>query len=574
MLFQDVRAPFDRSERVLVPGSARYGEYLLLGLLALVGTVGFFIVWPGFFNRRYPIPYFLVTLALIYYLTVWAARWIALRTMRRPQHLDLAPDLRVAVVTSFVPDLEPTEMLEQTVRHLVAIEYPHDTWVLDEGNDPSVRELCARLGAIHFTRKHLPEYQGDEGVFAANTKHGNYNAWLNERGYDRYDMVVTFDPDHVPEPDYLTRLLGHFRDPSIGYVQAPQVYYNQEASFIARGAAEETYAYHSSHLMASCGLGHTVVIGSHSAHRVTALRAVGGFPAHDAEDLYLTMVYRAHGWHGVYVPEILAMGTAPVDWAGYLGQQRRWARSVLDLKRTVLPALFGNLTVTERVLNFFHGSYYFRPLLLFPVYLSLLVLLILNAVPSFLQPAPAGALVGLGLLLAAIDRFRQHFFLDPTREGGIHWRALLLQIAKAPHLAAACFDFALSRRVGYTITPKVRKGRPARALTIFHSGVVAAILGAATVGYLRHDRLEPTLAVLAAAFMAISLLLIWTQWWRFPAPYDPALFAARRRAMAASGDASPLVRSARSRRRQLETAASARSGAPPEATDADAPTAG
>ena len=355
---------------------------------------------------------------------------------------------------------------------------------------------------------------------------------IAEEGYQRYDFVVTFDPDHVAQPNYLTRLLGHFRDPAIGYVQAPQVYYNQDASFIARGAAEETYNYYSSHLMASCGLGHTVVIGSHSAHRVSALREVGGFPAHDAEDLYLTMLYRAQGWQGVYVPEILAMGTAPVDWTGYLGQQARWARSVLDLKRRALPALSGKLTPTERILNLFHGSYYFRPLLLFPVYLVIMTMLVRNEVPGFLEPAPLIALLALAILLQAIDRFRQQFLLDPHRERGFHWRALVLQVAKAPHLGVAVIEVLLGRRPTYRTTPKIRAKRPGRVLAAFHGTLAALVIGAAVIGFVRHGELDPVLRVIAVLLVLQSLSLALTERWRYPAPFDPQLWATRYQAMA------------------------------------------
>ena len=48
-------------------------------------------------------------------------------------------------------------------------------------------------------------------------------------------MIAAFDPDHVPEAEFLSAVLGYFDDPSVGYVQAAQAYYNQAASFIARG---------------------------------------------------------------------------------------------------------------------------------------------------------------------------------------------------------------------------------------------------------------------------------------------------------------------------------------------------
>ena len=122
----------------------------------------------------------------------------------------------------------------------------------------------------------------------------------------------------MPAPLYIAETLGYFRDPMIGYVQAAQAYYNQGAGLVARGAAEETYAYFSAIQMASYGLDYPIIVGGHNAHRMAALEAVGGFAVHDADDLLLTLKYRAAGWGGVYVPRILARGLTPVDWRGYL----------------------------------------------------------------------------------------------------------------------------------------------------------------------------------------------------------------------------------------------------------------
>src|SRR5262249_13013817 len=141
-----------------------------------------------------------------------------------------------------------------------------------------------------------------------------------------------FDPDHIPSFNFLSSVIGYFEDPKIAYVQVAQSYYNKNASFIACGAAEEICEYRSVVQMASYGLGYPIIVGSHNTHRMTALQQVGGFAAHDADDLLLTLTYRAAGWRGVYVPKILAKGLTPVDWSGYLSQQRRWARSVLDIK--------------------------------------------------------------------------------------------------------------------------------------------------------------------------------------------------------------------------------------------------
>ncbi|MBC7788435.1 MAG: glycosyltransferase, partial [Anaerolineae bacterium] len=526
-------APKDDStsidERVLPPGAQVTRDYLLLSAIAALAVVLFGIRWvtlPAI--GQHPILYVSATLVAAYYVVVWAARWAALIRMRRPHQLSPQPGLRVAVATSFVPGVEPLAMLESTVQALVAMDYPHDTWVLDEGDDPDVRAVCRRLGARHFTRRNQAEFRTRSGQFAAHTKHGNYNAWLSGVVKDSYDVVVTFDPDHVPRRAYLMMLLGYFRDPGVGYVQAPAVYFNQEASFIARGAAEETYAYHSSHQMASYALGHPVIVGSHSLHRVAALRQVGGFPAHHAEDLYLTMLYRAEGWRGVYVPRILALGVTPVDWQGYLSQQSRWARAVVDLKLHAFRALAHRLSPLERVLNLFHGVYFLRPVAFFVLFAMLVVMLLQDTVPSFLDAGPLLGGVGLLVVLHLVDRFRQRFFFDAEREQGLHWRAGLLQLAKWPHLVSALFDAAINRRVDYAVTRKTAATESIRhILTPPHLGISVVLASAAAIGVSRHGALPPTLAVLAVLAIGSSLLLAITDWLSFPQPYDLALLKRR-----------------------------------------------
>jgi hypothetical protein len=88
-----------------------------------------------------------VTLLLAYNIACHQFRWFLLLVMRRPRPRGARVGWRVGVATTFVPGAEPLEMLEATVTALVAMDDPHDTWVLDEGDDARVLALCARLGA-------------------------------------------------------------------------------------------------------------------------------------------------------------------------------------------------------------------------------------------------------------------------------------------------------------------------------------------------------------------------------------------------------------------------------------------
>ena len=250
-------------------------DYLLFTLLTVVSysAIAYFIThwfaYGDWFAR--PVAFWGLTLTVFGRLAINQFRWWYLPFMRKPVPMIPRPGWKVGVATTFVPGAESIEMLEETLRALVALNYPHDTWVLDEGNDIRVISLCTELGAFHFSRKESPHYQTDDGTFRARSKHGNYNAWLHEVGFERYEIIAAFDPDHVPEPAFLSEVLGYFNDPQVGYVQAAQAYYNQQASFIARGAAEETYGYYSSTQMFAFAMGYPVVTGCHNTHRVAAL---------------------------------------------------------------------------------------------------------------------------------------------------------------------------------------------------------------------------------------------------------------------------------------------------------------
>lgn len=509
--------------------------YLALTVLAGGTAVWVFRSWSRdavWADRAY-VGVAMTALALLG-LVMYGVRWLTLPLMRKPVHRPPAPGWRVGVATTFVPGSEPLEMLELTVRRLVDMEYPHDTWVLDEGDAPAVRELCQRLGAYHFTRKHTAAYQAPIGIYEARTKHGNYNAWLDALAYDRYDLVVNFDPDHIPETNFLERMLGYFDDPAIGYAQAAQIYYNQDAGLVARGAAEETYAYYSSTQMTSYTLGYPIVTGCHTVHRVDALREVGGFAPHEADDLLITVYYRTTRWRGVYVPEVLAQGLVPTDWPGYLRQQRRWARSVLDVKFRWFPKVAARLGRIERVVSFCHGLHYLNGLgTAFGI--GLLGYLLVTG-------TPAGAFSGTVLLhalalvavLQACEFYRQRFFLDVRSEAGLHLRSGLMRFAKWPYILLALGDVIRSRHHAYLMTRKA-KGRDGYLLIPPHLAGAAFVTGAGVLGTLRGAQRAPAILAAAAGFVVVSLALCLTELRDPPDAFDPELAGRRRQAREAVG---------------------------------------
>ncbi len=515
-------------------------DYVLFTLLTLVGFGAIFcfmIFWFSCKDYLYsPMIFSTMTIMLIVMLVNEQCRWFILPYMRHPKPSTVKAGWKVAAVTTFVPGVEPLEMLEETVQALIALDYPHDTWVLDEGDDHQVKVLCSTLGARHFSRKKLPCYHTAHGTFRSHSKHGNYNAWLAAVGFDEYDIIAAFDPDHVPEPTFLSNVLGYFADPQVGYVQVAQAYYNQQVSFIARGAAEETYGFYSIMQMASYGMGsanpHRIsdyhqmpqLIGSHNTHRVTALRQIGGFAAHDADDLLATLLYWAHGWRGVYVPHILARGLSPVDWQGYLTQQYRWARSILDVKLRMYPQMSRHVSLKTRVTSLVHGLHYLHKSLITLTTLPLIAsMLITGTVPKVFSVAMLPQLSVLLTVFFLRELYRQRFLLDWRKEWGLHWRAGLLYLAKWPYMFLALYDVISRRESPYVITKKV-KDTSEKNMLLWTNILIATFIGTAWgIGILYGTITNSVLHICALTIVLVSLALIASGYWRFPKPYDKRL---------------------------------------------------
>ena len=110
------------------------------------------------------------------------------------------------------------------------------------------------------------------------------------------EFMLVLDPDHLPFPEFLDRVLGYFADEQVGFVQVSQAYYNQDRSFVAAAAAEQTYAFYGPGQMGLYGHGACVAIGANCTFRRSALESIGGHGIGLAEDLVTAIRLHAAGW--------------------------------------------------------------------------------------------------------------------------------------------------------------------------------------------------------------------------------------------------------------------------------------
>lgn len=361
--------------------------------------------------------------------------------------------LRVAFITTFVPGSESLEMLRRTLASMIVADYPHDTWLLDEGNDPGARAMCELLGVKHFSRSGMACYNTQRGRFLAKSKAGNHNAWY-ECHASRYDVVAQVDSDFKVRRDFLTRTIGHFRNPRVAFVGTPQIYGNLD-NWIARGAAQQTYLFYGPIMRALSRRRMTLLIGANHVVRVAALRDIGWYQGHLTEDLATGKRFHADRWESVYVAEPLAVGEGPTTWASYFNQQYRWAFGCMNIFFTHTPRINIRMRLNHSLYYFLMEQFYFSGLTMATAVLLLMIYYTFGWVPAKIQiPQLVVWYVPLLAWRQLMLFWLQRYNVRPREERGMLWAGRLLTVTVIPIYFLALAGVVRNRRVTFKTTPK------------------------------------------------------------------------------------------------------------------------
>jgi len=250
-----------------------------------------------------------------------------------------AGTFRVAMVTTFVPGKEPLRLLAATLDGMAQVRYPHDCFVLDEGDSEEVKALVQRLDD-HYRPTGIRIFHYTRPDKTIKQKGSNITAWLNDIGYANYDVASFFDADHRPFSDYLERTLGYIgkirKGKRIVFVQTPAPYGNRAGrggNLISEGAEQMRQPTFGVSLPASYGQDTPLIIGDHTTIDLHALHEIGGYQVHQSDDLLTAKKLLALGYMGVYaLDEIVAYGEGPRSWEEHFTQQEKWAFGVVDLQ--------------------------------------------------------------------------------------------------------------------------------------------------------------------------------------------------------------------------------------------------
>ncbi|MEM7371128.1 MAG: glycosyltransferase [Bacteroidota bacterium] len=439
---------------------------ILCGLVAM----GIFLFW--FFHPKHighPFLYWVLNVAILYKFLRLLHEWYHYAGVGISATPIQTKSWTVDIFTTFCPG-EPYEMIKRTLEAIQAIQYPHETYLCDEGNDPFLKQLCADLGVHHV-------YRGKDKTGA---KAGNINYALKQVA--KGEIAVILDPDHVPIPELLDRTLPYFEDPKVGYVQSVQAYRNRNESLIAKGAAEQTYQFYGPLMMSMNTYGTAQAIGANCVFRREALDRIGGHSVGLAEDMHTAMNLHADGWQSVYIPEVLTRGLVPATLAGYYQQQLKWARGVFDLLFYRYPSLFKDFNWRQKLHYFTLPLHYLAGLVTFIDLLVPILALSLAIVPWHVDLIELIVrILPLATIALVIRQFSQRWLLE-EHERGFHVLGGTLHSGTWWVYLLGFLYTLLKVKVPYIPTPKDDKPENAFLLSLPNIGMIGLSLAAIIYG--------------------------------------------------------------------------------------------
>ncbi len=416
-------------------------------------------------------------------LPLWLYTW--LWRMKRPNPTLSVPRLRTAIIVTKAPS-EPWPVVRRTLEAMLAQDFPlrYDVWLADEQVAPETRAWCKTHRVRISTRAGVAAYHQPSWPRRTRCKEGNLAFFYDTWGYRRYDVVAQLDADHVPEPDYLRRMVIPFVDERVGYVAAPSICdRNADRSWSARGRLYAEAVLHGPMQAGHSGGFAPSCIGSHYAVRTAALEQIGGIGPELAEDFTTTLMMSSHGWHGVFAIDAEAHGDGPACLEDCLTQEFQWSRSMMNVLLGVNRGYWSGLTVRAKLRLGFCQVWY-------PLFALLMLMSVVMPLAAVLTRTPLMqvqlgefyrhvgpeivALVATVLWLRSLDALR------PRAAKAVSWELVLFQLIRWPWALLGCLHAVAGRIAGrqfsFKVTPKGRSGVLPLPLK-----VVAPYLGLAVV---------------------------------------------------------------------------------------------
>ncbi|HLY91964.1 MAG TPA: glycosyltransferase, partial [Candidatus Angelobacter sp.] len=242
--------------------------------------------------------------------------------LRKPAPVG-GPDYKPSV-TVIIPAYNEEKVIEQTVRSVLASDYPRlHIIVVDDGSKDATSALVEE--------KFKQELADGRVVLITKTNAGKASA-LNEGLKHSIDEIyVGIDADTMIAPTAVSLLVPHFADPKVAAVAGNAKVGNRVNLWTRWQALEYITSQNFERRALNVFGAVSVVPGAIGAWRTSAVRQAGGYHTDTvAEDADLTMSLLENGWRVINEDRALAFTEAPTNASGLMRQRFRWSFGILQ----------------------------------------------------------------------------------------------------------------------------------------------------------------------------------------------------------------------------------------------------
>lgn len=325
---------------------------------------------------------------------------------------------------------EPIGVIRETVTAAVGLDYPHETYLFDDGRSKEVRDLAEELGTNYVSRRDR-----------AHAKAGNINHGLK---YCTGEFFAILDADQVVKRGFIAELFPFMVDQEVAMVQSPQHYTNTD-QFIAAGAAQAQEVFYK-YVCPSKNISNSAFcVGTNMIFRRSAIENIGGIALNKSEDIWTSLRLHENGWHTIFVNKVLVEGQAPDTIVSYFKQQMRWANGGLKMLFHYNPLRSSSLHLDQRVQYLMSNSF-------FLVGISILVYLLFPLLYLLFGIKPLQTEDTLYWALHYLPFFTLYYSLTWLLTGRLNIATIAVSLATFYPYILALFSVLFNREQEWTAT--------------------------------------------------------------------------------------------------------------------------
>ncbi|MDZ7957849.1 MAG: glycosyltransferase [Aulosira sp. DedQUE10] len=313
-------------------------------------------------------------------------------------------------------------------------------------------------------------------------KAGNLNYAIFS-GETTGEFILTLDADHIPQPQFLKRVLpyfynynlygGQYEPNQIAFVQTPQGFYNLppgdpfgHQANLFYGALQQgkdgmnaafytgTNAVLRREALISVGLQYFADDYAKDEKRLDEFELIGGVSSNSiTEDMNTAMRLHSSGWKSIYHHELLAEGLAPDDLSSTLKQRLRWAQGTIQVLVRENP-------LTKPGLTFWQRLHYFKTMYSYFSGFATVIFISCPIIYFFTGIIPVKT-YGYDFAIHFFPAFIMNRLTFLAAAWGISareiWRSEQYAIALFPLLIQAVWSVFSGKAIKFQVTPKQRQ---------------------------------------------------------------------------------------------------------------------